>query len=1794
MNSLPHYTTTGEIHSGAETVIYRGYRNVDRASVAIKLFRSEYPTSRQIAKLRHEYAITKDLDVSGVVRAYGLERVGAGLALVTENIDAHPLSDILQTQALSLKTSLRIADSIADAMDAIHRRHIIHKDIKPHNILVHPETLQVKLIDFGIATRLSQEIQQARSPDSLEGTLPYMSPEQTGRMNRALDHRTDLYSLGVTLYEMLTGVLPFRATDPLELLHSHIAREPTPPHERRPEVPEVVSDIVMKLLSKAAEDRYQSAHGLRADLRECLEQLEATGQITPFPLGRYDRGHGLLIPQKLYGRDAEIAALLAAWDRASRGAAELALISGHAGIGKSAVVSELHKVIADPRARFIAGKFDQFNRSVPYASLAQAFRDLIRHLLTEHSEPLTRLRRKLATALGQSGQVLVDLMPELELIIGPQPPVPELGATESQNRLNLVFQSFLGVFATPDHPLVLFLDDLQWADLASLRLLTLLLSDPERGHLLVIGAYRDNEVDAGHPLRAALAELRSAGTSMVELPLAPLRLSDASQLVADALGCDQQRSASLAKLVLDKTQGNPFFINQFLVALYKDHLLTFDPSSGSYWWDLERIRRAGITDNVVDFMARKLRRLTPSTQRILTLAACIGHKFDLETLAMIYERPLADTAADLWEALREGIVLPLDTTYRFVHAVHATPDQSGGGEPPPEGLNVSYRFLHDRVQQAAYLLVEEDHKQDLHLRIGRLLLSQRGLGEREENLFDTVNHLNLGAARITSASERTSLARLNLAAGTKAKASAAYDVAASYLGAGMSLLDEQGWEQAYELTYALHIERAGCEFLSGRFAQAESLFNFTLTRARTNLDRADVYGRRLLLFNTVAKFDEAVRCARTALALLGVELPDGEDRIQAALAAELAEVPYNLAGRRITDLFDAPALTHPEYRAALTILTNVSAAMLGASPSLHALVCVKHANISLKYGHSEVSAWGYLIYAIVLMELGRYDEGYEFGRLAMELDERLSCAVVSSKVKSSFAVFISPYREPLRTSFSYLSQAHRDGLEVGDFQFASYSLFHGVTNRLSHGVELAAISEEIERSIPFLQRTKDVMSNLIVTSSKQVIANLRGCTQGHHTLSDGVFDEAEFSATVGAPNHEFMAVFYHIQRAQLAYLYEDHARALALIALAEPLRPYLACMWMTTEVPFYASLIMLALYPTATAADRARYDREIERHAADVAAWAGSCPENFLHKRLLIAAERARVSGDDAAATDLYEQAIKAAQDSEYLHHEALANELAARFHLAKGRTKIARMYMDDAVYGYTRWGAEAKVAQLNEKYAELAPRRAEPQETRRPARTTMITGLREDLDLATIVKASQAISGEIELGKLLERLLRTAMENAGANKGYLLLARDEDLYVEAAADADGPLRSVLQSVPLDQVEDLSQAVVRYVQKTEVQLVLGNAAHESTFSSDPYVARSRPKSVLCAPILQQGKLVGVLYLENTLLEDAFTPARLEILQMLSAQAAISIENSRLYGTLEDKVRERTAELQEAQAKLIRLEREATEKRMAGGFAHEIRNALSEAKLVLARVLGEDETSSRTSLTFDSGMELGMLHEELSLRFADEELDRITARLQHIFENQEELDAALRLVSKATARALAITGKIMDFSRIGEGERPAERINVNELIDGALAELRQTIPGSSIAIRAEVAGSIHLVADPTQCYSVVQNLLNNARDAVVDRYPRGGAGAIGIRARVEGEACVIQVADNGSGIRPENMGKIFDSFYSTKPETGAGLGLAVVKRIIDVAGGTIEVQSEWGKGSQFTVTLPLSRPPGARC
>jgi AAA ATPase domain/Protein kinase domain len=593
----------------------------------------------------------------------------------------------------------------------------------------------VWLTGFGIASQLPHERQVPVPPEIIAGTLAYMAPEQTGRMNRSIDGRSDLYSLGVTLYRMLTGVLPFDAVDPLEWVHCHIARQPTPPADRA-EVPEPLSAIVTKLLAKNAEERYQTAHGLEADLRRCLAEWQSHGRIDPFPLGTHDLSDRLLIPEKLYGRDREIDALLAAFDQVvAQGAAELVFVSGYSGVGKSSVVNELHKVLVPPRGLFASCKFDQYKRDIPFATLAQAFQTLVRQILVKSEAEVDQWRHALQEALGPNGQLIVDLIPEVELIIGKQPPVPDLPPQDTQNRFQLVFRRFLGVFARPEHPLALFLDDLQWLDTATLDLLERLVTHPEVRHLLVVGAYRDNEVSSSHALARMLGSIRNAGAKMHEIVLVPLSLHDVDRFVSDALHCERNAAQPLAQLVHEKTGGNPFFAIQFLTAIAEEGLLRFDPVMRARQWDMNRIRAEGYTDNVVDLMTEKLKRLSGTTQEALKQLACLGNGAEVAILALVHGETEESMHAALWEAVRAGLILQQETTYKF---------------------------LHDRIQEATYALIPEGERAGAHLRIGRVLLASMMADGLAEHLFDVVNQLNRGATLLMDRDEKIQVAAIQL------------------------------------------------------------------------------------------------------------------------------------------------------------------------------------------------------------------------------------------------------------------------------------------------------------------------------------------------------------------------------------------------------------------------------------------------------------------------------------------------------------------------------------------------------------------------------------------------------------------------------------------------------------------------------------------------------------------------------------------------------------------------------------------------------------------------------------------------------------------------------------------------------------------------------------------------------------------------------------------------------------------------------------------------------------------------
>jgi predicted ATPase/tRNA A-37 threonylcarbamoyl transferase component Bud32 len=1105
---VQNHTLTEKIRESSSTIIYRGHRSTDGRPVMVKVLRSEYPSAREIAMLEHEYRIVAGIDLPGVVQVLSLERLANGSAIVMEDFGGETLDALIAARQLDLPTTLRIAISIAKTLEALHQRHILHKDIKPQNVVCNLAADQIKLIDFSIATYLPQETPRLVRPDALEGTLAYMSPEQTGRMNRDVDHRTDLYALGVTLYEMLTGVLPFQSKDAVELVHSHIARDPLPPSQRSPLVPQVLSDIVMKLLAKAAEDRYQRAGGLAADLEVCVERWDAHGSIAPFPLGQRDISDVLQLPRRLYGREPQVSALIRSFERAAEGRPSLFLVAGSAGVGKSSLVHEIHRAIARRGGDFIAGKFDQLHQSAPFAAFTQAFRELSHQLLTEPPAALAAWKAKLLAALGKNGRVMTDLIPELSLVLGPQPEVPNLAPTEAQNRLGLVFQDFVRVFCVPAHPLVLFLDDLQWADPASLLLMRLILTDPASDHLLLIGAYRDREVDRAHPLRSALKALHDEGVSLTEIMLDPLDLRSVRALLTEALGGageDSSKIAKLAEQLFDKTHGNPFFLSQLLTTLSREGLLWLDRGTGRWSWEQRQIAEAPIAENVVEFMASKLQKLSPSTRQVLCLAACIGHAFDLAELSTIAERTPVETADELWPALREGLVVPLTADYRLLRGADSS--RPPGGERAPD-INVPYRFLHDRVQQAAYSLIDADHKEDVHLRIGRLLRARLPSEPEAQALFDVVHHLNAGLARIGDPEERLALARANLTAGRFARERAAYASAADFFDAGIGAQGAESWKAHYDLTYSLHRERAECFYLCGRYDDAQGELDRLLIQAGSAAERADVHRMRVSLSMLRGRFEDGMAAGRASLALLGVTLPETPEECLAAFDEEVRVIDQHLASRSIESLIDLP-LVPVDKQILLRLISELYPVVYWVDVRVAPLLSAKGISLSLEHGHSNRAAASYAGFGLLLIETkGRIEDAVRFGRLSLRLVEKLR-STDAAQTNFMFSMYAA-YREPLSVAVGYLRRAQEAGLEGGAFFFVAHASAHLPIARYRRGDALSAITEELERSAAVLQRTKEPTALGIWQAIRQMVACLQGKTRTRTSLSDDAFDEASW------------------------------------------------------------------------------------------------------------------------------------------------------------------------------------------------------------------------------------------------------------------------------------------------------------------------------------------------------------------------------------------------------------------------------------------------------------------------------------------------------------------------------------------------------------------------------------------------------------------------------------------------------------------------------------------------------------
>ena len=1475
-----------------------------RGSVLVVLPAAERPTPSVLDRLDHEYELRGELDAAWAVRPFALAHEGGRTALLLEDLGGEPL-ERLMGEPMEAGRFLRLAIGIAAAIGKAHQRDLVHKDVKPANILVNCADGRTRLTGFGIASRLPRERQAPEPPEFIAGTLPYMAPEQTGRMSRSIDSRSDLYAVGVTFYQMLTGRLPFSAGDPMEWVHCHIARKPIAPVERLKDVPDVLSKIVMKLLAKTAEDRYQTAAGLEHDLRCCLAEWELNGRIEAFALGERDASDRLLIPEKLYGREREVATLLAAFDRVvAGGAAELVLVSGYSGIGKSAVVNELHKALVSPRGLFAPGKFDQLKRDIPYSTLAQAFQSLVRTLLSKSDAELARWREAILEALGSNGRLMTDLIPELTFIIGDQPPAPELEPQQAKGRFQLVFRRFLGVFARPEHPLALFLDDLQWLDAATLDLTEDLLIQADVRRLLLIGAYRDNEVDSAHPLMRKLTAIRNSGAKVSEIKLGALSREHVGRLTADALHCGLEDAAPLSELVHAKTAGNPFFVLQFLYALADEGLLAFDYPAQRWSWDVGRIHAKSYADNVVDLMVGKLARLPHEAQKALQQLACLGNVADIATLAIVLGTSEDEVHTALWEAVRLELV---------------------------ERLPGAYRFVHDRVQEAAYSLIPEEQRAAAHLRIGRLLVARTPPQSWEEVIFEIVNQLNRGAALITAREEREQLAELNLLAGKRAKASTAYASALTYLTAGAALLPDGSWARRAELTFALELHRAECEFLTGTSAVAEARLA-ELARHATNLpDLAAVTQLRVELLHVADRIDRCVEVGLDYLSRVGVVW--SARPTQEVVRQEYAQMWRQLGDRPIEALLDLPRMAGPVACGTMDVLTALVSPAWHTDDNLRSLVIGRMVNVSLEHGNSAASCLAYAFVGTVLGPYFRdYKAAYRFCQLGLDLAEQPGLDRFKARVYL-MSNLVNPWTRHVRTGRALVRRAFDTAQQAGDLTYAVFSQNNLVTNLLASGDPLADVQREAEVGLDFARQARFGIVVDFITTQLQLIRTLRGLTPAFGCFEDAGFSEGRFEQHLESDPSLVMAVcWYWIRALQARFFAGAYASALEAASKAQPLLWTSLGLFELPEYHLYAALTQAALCDTAAGPELARHLEALAAHHYQLQEWAENCPENFENRAALVGAEIARLEGRALDAMDLYEQAIRSARANAFIHNEALAYELAARFYAARGFEDFAHVYLRKAYDGYLRWGADGKVRQLDELHPHL--RVKEPASTP----TSTIGAPVEHLDLATVIKVSQAVSSEIVLEKLIDTLMRTAIEQAGAERGFLILPRGVEQRIEAEATTAGDRVIVHLRDEAVAEATLPVSVLHYVLRTRESVILDDAAAQSAFAEDHYIRRRQIRSILCLPLINQSKLNGVLYLENSLTRGAFVPARTAVLKLLASQAAIALENTHLY-----------RDLAEREAKIRRL----VDANIIGIFIGDFEGRIFEANDAFLRIVGYD-------------------------------------------------------------------------------------------------------------------------------------------------------------------------------------------------------------------------------------------------
>lgn len=1798
MLNFTNYHVIEELHRSSKAIIYRAQHQQDKQAVILKVLNEVAPSPEQVARFRQEYDIIRSLNLPGVIKAYNFESDHHRWFIVLEDFGGESLARLKETWQFTLKEFLQLAIHITEVLGQLHQQNIVHKDLNPSNIVIMPgvnlsassETLHqpganghstdiLKLIDFGISALSNQEKTIRHNINIIEGTVAYMSPEQTGRMNRVVDYRTDFYSLGVTFYELLTGHLPFKAEDDLELVHSHIAKQPTPPHTINPDLPKSISQIIMKLLAKNAEDRYQSAYGLKIDLETCWQQLQTNGQIAAFPLARQDISDKLRISPQLYGRQSEINLLKKIFDRfiaslepqaesTDHPPPEMILVSGYAGMGKTALVQELHQYSAlhkstQRRVHFVTGHSET---EQSYAGLLEATRSLLQQVLASGQAEIETWQQKISDILGATPNTFSALLPELTLLFN-LPASSSRPPTDLRHQLAGTLPALIKPFAQPHSPLVLFIDDLQQSDTASLTLLIQLINDliapPAQATLLFIGAYRENEVTENHPLLQMVADIEAGGVKINHLHLSSLGLRDVTQLVSDTFHCEATEARLLAEIVREKTNGNPYFVHEFLTSLYAQKLISFNFERRLWEWNLAVLRQLRVMDNVIELMAFDVQHLLPETQIILKHAACIGSTFDLATLATVCNQSLMEAEDYLLEAVAVGLVVPL------------TDDEA-------ETTNLAYKFAHDQVREVVYSLIPVTERPAIHHRIGELLWQNTPADQRQARILEIVEQLNRGRSQLNTPTEQLTLAELNQEAAHQATHIGHYEVAYDYLKIALEILPADSWQHHYDLTLALYVQATTLAYQCDRLEEVFQWTEVVLSQARTLLDKIKIHEINIQARAAQGRPQEAIQAAIQVLALLGLDLPAEPSQWQ--LYWELGQTKFLLSGQTVETLLNLPRMTAPHQQAIMRILASIASAAFIFAPTLLMIIALKQIRLSLNYGNDSTSAYAYMIYGVILNHLlGEVMKGCKFGKLALQLSTQFEASRFETKIHLMFNTALAPWQLHLTETLPHLQVTCQRGLETNDYEFAALAAIIHNAYSFVLGRSLAELEYEIasyDEAISDLKQPKILAYNRLFA---QLVSNLRQSELDDTTeyadptiLQGKLYDERVMAPLHQQTNDRIALFLLHLHKLILSYLFDpyaprenptapadqrEHYQLMEQARLTERYLEGAIYSFLQPLFQFYDSLAHLAVYHLLSPSEQRRARLKVRHNQRAMKRWADHAPMNFQHKYYLVAAEQARVLQHYPQARELFYQAVTLAQKEGFISEAALANELTAKFYHHLQQASLVQHYLSEAYYGYQQWGAIAKVKQLEIKYSRPLLKARAISHANSAAVTSTTRSTSANLDVASVIKAYQAISSEIDLDKLLAKLIKIVIENAGGQRGCLLLITDNQLLIEAEGTVDREEIEVLQSLPLEVPENeiplLPVEIINYVARTRRSLVLDDAHRHGNFTESVYVSTYHLKSILCTPLVNHGELLGVLYLENNLMTEAFPPARVEMVKLLGTQASIAIANAKAIAARSEQER-------------LQLENEFLEKQ-----SQELAK-LNANKDKFFSIVAHDLKGPFQPL-------LGL--SELMPMMAD------TLKPEDIREMGESINRSAKGI-------YTLLENLLEWSRMqmGRMEFQPRVFDLKELVNEIIALLWESAATKQITLKTTIEESLWIYADRNMIDAVIRNLSTNALKFT----PRDGSITIsgqrqpGDSDTEPSEFVQVSVQDTGVGIAKKNLDKLFkiDVTYTTsgtEQEKGTGLGLILSQEMVIRNGGRIWVESEFGEGTAVKFTVPAATP-----